>query len=184
MENERTIASLNAKVWYRLIKVVYLLTFVVAILLPIIGISMNYGPKMDAENSIIKCQGGGFVFPKMFGVHLYSENVSFSDDKKIRVQCLPYSNLGEIVKKAYPTVYTDISNEDLGKRVKEKNDVYLGNIEIKDKNYSLETTYTKRNWTATVGFTALSVVIVLAIFELFRRVFYYIFLGKVFPKKK
>jgi len=51
------------------------------------------------------------------------------------------------------------------------------------KNYSMVEKYTSRNWTQTINYSLLALLGVTIIFELIRRIFYYVVLGKLRPAK-
>jgi hypothetical protein len=123
---EKTIRSLNEKIWYRLAKVIFLLCFAIT------------------------------AFITVF--------ITF-DTKKTRV----------ITDYAVSTLIVKITiGEDDGKKIFDFND--FGN-EIK-----IETTETEDTLGA-IKYSILNFVIVVLIFEVIRRMFFYIVLGKLFPKK-
>ena len=56
-------------------------------------------------------------------------------------------------------------------------------INTVDKNYELVAYHGSRDWTTTIGLIILSIIGILLLFELVRRGFYYVFLGKINPEK-
>ncbi len=163
-----------------------MLFYVLVLVISLSLIISEYKPIVDAKNSVVKCNNGLYQMPEEIGISLYSysEDISYEDDKKARVACLTNSDLGEIAKSVYP-VYSEIDNEELGKRIREKGDFSsLSRVSIDEKNYSLFIAHTNRDWVKMLGFSLLAISTTAVVFEFFRRVFYYIFLGKIFPKRK
>jgi len=179
----KKIEELNAKWWYRLIKVIYVGLFVLALLLVVIGAFSKYGPKFDAQKTYVSCNNGTNINPKDYGVNLYSEFIWTDDDKKLNFACLSNKDIGEIAKTAYPNTYNDLSDEEIGKRVRERNFDFYKKVALDQKTYKLIPAYTERDWSKTFGFSFIIVLLVTFIFEGTRRLFYYVSLGKWFPKE-
>ena len=190
MENKKTLVHLNSKWWYRLIKVFYILMFVIILIVPTITIFNGFKPNFNAENSYIKCNDGQTVNLLQNKIYLYSEYIYTDDDNKIRNLCLSDSEIGGVAKQVYPNgvssdgvKYTNFSDIELGKSVREANSVWILKMTPTEKNYELVAVYDERNWLAIIGFSFISIILVIFVFELIKRIFYYVALGTIKPEK-
>jgi hypothetical protein len=181
MEN-KTISHLNNKVWYRLIKVIYIVAILIAITISSAIIVDSNSRRFDNGKSYVICYDGKKSGLKDISVYLNSDYVPSYYENDIRQFCLTNSDLGEIAKSKYPQ-YNDFSNEEVGKRLKENNSFFLKSVLVQTKNYSLTPIYTNRNWFITIGECILGALVILLISETIKRVFYYIVLGSLRPKK-
>lgn len=191
----KTIADLNSKWWYRLIKVVYILALLFFLIAPVVGIVFSYAPEFDGINSYARCKDGRTVNLIKNDVHLYSEYVWSSDDKIIKDRCANSFTLEEVkngisddqvINRMLANSNTEYNVEaalEAGATKKQIGDYLKTQIE-KNTEYTLVSAYTPRNWIATIGFSLLSVVITLLVFEVAKRIFYYILLGSIRPHKK
>ena len=160
----KTTGELNNKWWYRLIKVAYIGCFLFALVAPVVGIFASYGPEYDNTKSYIKCANGKEFILSENGITLYSDFMWTTDEERARGLCFD----GE----------TDVTKDVYGQlRLR------VLSTTANSGKYELISNYTSRNWTATVGFSLLSIFIAALVFELVRRIFYYIFLGSLKPKK-
>jgi len=162
MEN-KTISYLNSKMWYRFIKVIYLLILFIGLVGYSISIFVFYSPKYDNNKSYIKCANGKNFILSQNEINLYSDFMWDSDMEKAKSLC-----------------FDGIVNFTTDKYGQTR----LGHTSETDNSgkYELVSIYTNRNWIATIGFTLLSIISNLLVFEAIRRVFYYIALGTIRPK--
>ncbi len=166
MENEKTVSHLNSKIWYRLIKVIYFVLLLVFLVIPPTAVFYSYGSEYDQTNSYIKCANGKVFYLSENGFYIY--NGYMSDSNKASAKNLCFDGVRNFVKEKIGTM------EFLKPQVISETESSGG--------YELVNKYTNRNWFATVGFSILSIAIVLLVFELVRRIFYYVVLGKINPK--
>ena len=152
----KTISDLNGKIWYRLLKVIYILFFVFILGLSIFLIIDGYAPKFDNENSYIKCHDGKTLGLEENSIYLYSDYIWSSDDEKFRSWC------AAIIK---------------------DDKLLPANFIPDEKNYDLVSSYTNRDWVRTVGYSLLAIIVTVFIFELTKRIFYYVVLGSIRPQK-
>ena len=158
---QKTIVSLNSKWWYRLLKVVFVGAQLLIILL-LIGINLgNFAPQFDYEQSFVYCDNGFSFLPTDVGLLVYSNYLSPYDDEKIRNLCAR-----TIVKNADGSLKLTPST-------------FLPD----EKNYKFAAKYTDRNWMGFFGFSVTGILITLLIFEIGRRIFYYVGLGTFRPRK-
>jgi len=54
----QTIRELNSKIWYRALKVIYVLIFISILVVSALIVVDNFAPKFDDERSYIKCDNG------------------------------------------------------------------------------------------------------------------------------
>lgn len=160
----KTISELNNKWWYRLIKVIYLAILLVAFIGYPIGIFFSYGPEYDNDKSYIKCANGKDFILSKNGIYLNSDYMYSSDKDKAESLC--FDGTVNFTKDEFGKTHLRITSktENSGK-------------------YELVNLYTGRNWIATVGFSLLSMFGVSLAFETMRRIFYYVILGSIKPKK-
>lgn len=163
MEN-KTISYLNSKMWYRFIKVVFLLFLFLCLVSSSAAIFTYYSPKYDNAKSYIKCAKGKNFILNQNGINLHSDFMWDFDMEKAKSLCFDGTLDFKTDKYGQTHLETTSETNNSGK-------------------YELVSIYTNRNWIATIGFILLSIVISLFIFEATKRGFYYIVLGSIRPKK-
>ena len=182
---EKNLTWLNSKWWYRLLKVLYILTFI-AISCFYIALSFSeLKPErvVDYDESTLICTKNSktFTFSELSSTlrrDLQRSNVVAED---IAYQCDYVDAYGE--KLALLEKYKIKSREELQRD--------LNNAELISqwksdtlKSYSLNTVMkTEGNWFFPVLASIASVVIIFLLLELFKRIFYYVLLGTVRPKR-
>jgi hypothetical protein len=186
----KTIEELNGKWWYRLIKVVYILAFIGVALITCLIVSSSFDPQFDAANSYIVCNNSGdHIALKNTNVTLYYDYISSDDDTALKYYCASPIDLGTAAQEAYPTnsAYQSTSTLSLGQRIQS---AYPSYDSVLDKalgfvpdNYVFVPVYTQRNWGEMILYMILSILVIAAIFEAAKRIFYYIFLGKFRPTR-
>lgn len=162
----KTISELNKKTWYRLIKVFYVGCFLFITFLSVFLVSSEFQPTQIYDKSYIQCANGKKLdqdYLSSAGVSsVYSVTYNTEAIKKTKFFCL----LGE---------QNDVSTMDLL-----RSDL----TEYKDSDvFEIVYFIEPRNWTATVGYTLLSIIVTMVLFEIVRRIFYYVVLGKFIPEK-
>jgi len=158
----KTTTELNSKIWYRFLKVIYVLIFIPIFIVAFFSGYWDTMPQFDSENSYLKCDNGGKVNPKNW----YSPYLTPSEDETYRKYCAIESEVGET-----------LSQEEFTAQWKNLKDKSI------PKNYEVISIYTKRDWLKTIGISALWTVVAILIFELLKRIFYYIVLGSFIPPK-
>lgn len=163
----KTIKELNNKIWYRFLKVIYVLFYILIIIGWISLILLN--PDMsikdiDQNKTTISCIGSDKKFsPKNLGVQI--DQSMFKNDSNNYTN-LSYINdpLNEVCKKLnLPT----IKSAD-------------GKFTVLSPLYEIKPQYTYFNDTTLIF--AISLLSIFIIFEVIRRIFYYIILGTISPK--
>jgi len=162
MEN-KTISYLNSKMWYRFIKVIYLLILFLSLVGYSVAIFVYYGPRYDNDKSYIKCANGKNFILSQNEINLHSDFMWDSDIEKAKSLCFDGT--------------VNFTTDKYGQ-------TRLGHTSKTDNSgkYELVNIYTNRNWIATIGFILLSIIGNLLVFEAIRRAFYYIALGTIRPK--
>lgn len=172
MKDEKTISYLNNKMWYRFLKVAFALFFLFVVAFPIGFTIDEYLPEkvIDKDKTEIICKYGNkkTLSPKMLDLYMYDGwKASSYDNEKILRLCNAENEKIEV--KNFST------DEMVQANLKD----FIGaGFEVKPI-YKMEGSYLK-----IILYSLLSLVITLIVFEIFRRIFYYIVLGKAFPKKK
>lgn len=151
--------------WYRLLKVIYLIILFLSLVGFLAVIFVSYNPKYDNSKSYIKCANGKNFILTQNEISLYGDYMQTPDKEKAKSLCFD----GTVTPiKTYEdhifTLKTTSETENSGK-------------------FELVSIYTSRDWIATIGFMLLSIIGNLFVFEAIRRGFYYIVLGTIRPKK-
>lgn len=163
MENneKKTLPYLNSKTWYRAMKVIYLLSFlvIVALIITLFSVEGDFNVT-DIPNSKIICQYGNerqFLVKEIF-------------DKNELPSALP-----EYYRSAGDEFSQKILNSCEISKIVTRSDQPSGFI---PDPYRIEEK-TKKQF----GYLLLSLLITIGVFEVIRRIFYYIVLGSIKPKK-
>jgi len=182
---------LNSKWWYRLIKVGYFILFLVVIFLSQSFLFSNFGPEIDYKKSYLKCDNGQKLFLEENNIFIFSRNIYGEVVKKNQQLCMDTVELGKEVKSIF-NQYSDYSDYEIGVKVKENlssKDVFskpspvVPYLDLGYDNYKLIIIKTNFFWVSRLLFPVLFLVGSIVIFELFRRIFYYVVLGSFLPEK-
>jgi hypothetical protein len=165
----KTISELNSKWWYRLIKIVYILIFVVACGTALV---ISYSEVGSYQNDhTVTCNYGNkstFLAYKDKRIYVPFEDYSIS-----------LANLPENIKKEIQTACA-ISDAEM----KEKIDTYFNGTSDGKKLYEIiDTKVVVATYLSATLWSLLSLLIIVAIFEVLRRAFYYVVLGALRPQK-
>ncbi|HEX8974164.1 MAG TPA: hypothetical protein VF817_01605 [Patescibacteria group bacterium] len=166
----KTINELNNKVWYRFLKVIYIGSFLFILLIASVLLYSNYRmpDKYISQDKLVSLfinAPSGVTFDGIVKeLNTKGYTVQYVTDPQL------LNNLGEAVKASYPS-YSNMGNEDLAQKVVDK-DSYL----LSTKDYS-------SSWFHIVFGIVTDAIVFYVAFEILKRAFYYIVLGKVFPKK-
>lgn len=184
-----TIASLNAKKWYWILKTVFIMVyvyglFVVAIII-LRGVVVSRPQQVfDSQNSYIVCDNGTKILLPDAHTQLDEyDGVGILADYDFRKLCLAEAeskHIGEIY--AEKTKDFDLSISDYSNELSQ---VRWGLLSQMPKNYE----YTKvekisRTWLSLIINLLIIAFIFPIIMEIIRRIFYLIVLKTPFPKKK
>ncbi len=175
----KTIAELNKKWWYRLLKVFYVLIFLLALGVAVAIILDELAPYMttDMGSSTVKCLSGN---EKTFSFREVNTLTStdLSEDKylilsKAAKLCeLKAENGDKLSEYDFMNIYRQ------DKKLHETLSNYIDNshkITFRQKQVN--------SWFDVIGASILSFISILLIFEVIKRIFYYIVLGSLRPKK-
>lgn len=212
MEIEKTIHSLSNKIWYRFIKVLYILCFLFISSIALFFSYDAYKPKkiFDNEKSYIQCTAteGALYGLALNGVYLQSGYISFDNDKKFREWCLNAPALHDLLAEKAKREQSKINPADIVWDDEKQKPItrQRGNIDfreepetigersggrwqddpiIPDTPYKLVPHYkTEGTWNNFVIAGIVSIMTIFLIFETGRRIFYYVILGSLFPRKK
>lgn len=153
-ENKKTIEHLNSRAWYRAIKVVYILFGLVVFASIITLFSLGEFKMLDIPNSVVICQYG-----------------QYGNDKQLLIKDI--FNKDEI-----PTTIPNYFNVK-GTNLSEKILMSCGiNAVITGDPYRI-----KQKDKIQFGYMLLVLLMALVVFETIKRIFYYIVLGTINPKK-
>ena len=146
-------SNINNKWWFRFVKVLYVLAYAVVVLVIVIGgYSSKQGGGIDLDKSTITCTNGKSYSPGKNNIYLYSDNISSYDDDHIRILC------------AYDTLN------------------FYSFTPPAIKNYSFYSVTKPVDWSESWQIWFWGIIITIIVFELIRRTFYYIVLGRKFIK--
>ena len=174
----KTLEELNQKWWYRLIKVLYFLVIVVLILSAVAIIYDTERPVVDNKESYIKCENGKRFMLNQTNISLYYDDYLYTDEKA-EAQKLCVTKITPEQAQAELDRRKSLSNPPPSFIDKTK-PVDLEKYRI---NYELVTIYNERNWFNIIGYSLLAIFSITLFFEVLRRIFYYVTLGSVRPKK-
>ena len=177
MEN-KTIGHLNSKIWYRLLKVSYAFVFILVSAGAVAVISDNYKTRQLVDYRVA-CQYGNkasYLAYKDKGIYLSDDDLHPDNTTQLR---MPDYGKFEDLQVACGIPAAEIQRPDLEPKPTPSF--------IPDPPYELFI-FTKENVTTggldvTLGYSFLAVFIITLVFELIRRVFYYVILGIYKPAK-
>lgn len=158
----KTIKDLNSKWWYRLLTVILYISLIFGGGVFITKAYSNYNQKLIKDQSYIMCSG----FPKVTFDELANSKVAYNVYKYL-------SGFGYFVS----VEPIRIEKEDLNKGCKN-----IGGIASEDNQLVL--VYTNMNWVRFILDIVLTLLVILIASELIKRIFYYITLGTINPKKE
>lgn len=179
---EKTISYLNSKLLYRLIKVLFIFSLL-GILAVLSYFSYSFLSSIDHSNTYVTCNDARIITSDDLiesGISV-NDSINPDDEDKVKTICAhPF----------YKSIERSFKERD-GEKLTETQLLYMRNkygITTMDKiNYRLE-----RNYNFTVHDNAnpknvmkvIGIFIgIIAFFEIIRRVFYYVVLGSIKPKK-
>ncbi len=211
-----TLKDLQAKSWYRLLKVLFCLLFIVILIPTIIGIFYSALPTINNEQSRINCLLGNrkTFSASELDIHLsakdFRKDGSFNykeyferyystqyDIRKIFEACsleqyVDYNDANIFLVQAATEVNHDqsLTQEDQAAQLKNKIDAIkrdYGSDASRFLNYdpqifTIQPVYESRE-IVTIVYLLLATISISGLFELIRRIFYYIVLGEWNPNK-
>lgn len=205
---KKTINYLNSKMWYRLVKVVYLFLFLVIILVAnIIIIEQGIG-RLNQNKTIIYCLHGDkrVLTAKQAGVYFsngdfkngfdykkYFEGYNDYDIKDILTACYdktPNENV-HVIQRVYEIIgFKDEPKEYnknyLDEQIKKISEPFITNTQMASYlDYSIRLFDIKPvySYNEFIKYFVITNLFILFLFEVLRRIFYYIVLGTIKPKK-
>ncbi|KKS26284.1 MAG: hypothetical protein UU87_C0003G0204 [Parcubacteria group bacterium GW2011_GWA2_42_11] len=154
----KTINELNSKAWYRLLKVFFILVFIFIIVAYVEMISTKMMDNINLEKSTIKCESGNKETSlKDAGILPSIYYIDSHTDYLIRTRC------GKIKFIPSENKFSNIINN--------------------EGDYSVDLIY-YNDWIGMIVRITIFIILLSAIFEIIRRIFYYIALGKINPSEK
>lgn len=188
MEN-KTISYLNSKIWYRFLKVIYIGLILLCVII-LTALAMEFYKPHNVQDYRIDCKADytnkkSFLAEKEAGIYIYkysNETIyqSLSSETKLKIR-----NLCDISE-----TEASLANEKAMSFVQEQRkigtdeSIIQKNIDDNMRPYSIEESNIIEGSYAEVVIRALLYIIILfLLFEFFRRIFYYIILGTMRPKK-
>jgi hypothetical protein len=166
----KTVSELNAKWWYRLVKVVFIATFLVSAIFAAYA-TFDTSRTRTVSDYIVKCN--------------YGSKATFAawQDKGIYISSYSYNGISSL---------SDSQKEDLQKACGITQDVMNGIFDqiragANPKDYALFNIALGKvdvgsNFKAVL-YSLLSIMGVYLVFEVARRAFYYVLLGKILPRE-
>ena len=198
MNEQKSLAALKTKSWYRLLKVIYIILFGILSVAILMGICFGYQSKtlVDHERTMIVCNYGEKTTFSLKEAGIYLTKEDFDDWNKWSDN---YRNLIQI-KAGYVSKYRSDEIKEKREQVeqacnfteKQKQAMFAAaREELKNPDlpkskyiYDLNPVYkTVGGWPTIIGYWVLAILGLAIAFELPRRIFYYIILGEFVPKK-
>ncbi len=178
MHTDKTIEYLNQKPWYRLLKVVYIFTCIGLVVMSVFLITEEERPYdfFDNNNSYILCEDGRKLGLDENNIYLSDSFVLSFQDESIKKMCANNA-IDPDSKKSLDEIFSP--------RMERLKKIVDGSDYVPaEKNYKIVPVYEMRgSWVLVFGYYLLAIVIITLALEIFKRIFYYIVLGKIFPKK-
>lgn len=159
-----TLTKLNNRWWYRLLKVIYVSVLIYTLIVSTAFAVADTKPEklFDRNNSKIVCLDGNknsFSF-KELGLFKGSE----IDPEDVVRWC-------------------NLTTSSPNSEVSDFTNAALRSGEIRDSYQRIEREKTEGSWLLTTAYALITIIIILVLFEVIRRVFYYIFFGTFRPQK-
>jgi hypothetical protein len=169
MAKIHSIKELNEKIWYRLTKVIYILCFAI-ILLAIVWINFNQIGTYQTDTLITCTYGNKKSFLAYKNKELY-----LSYDYSTIPKTLSQNSVNEIIK------YCELSEKELASTYGITSD---GNSYQVRPFTTQEVKVNEFTYLSAILWSILYIIIAISIFELIKKTFYYIVLGKLKPNKE
>ena len=217
MENKKTIGDLNSKVWYRFLKVAFVLCVLLVLGIFNFVIVSDDIKRVDNDKTLISCTYGDkeTFTPKQIGVELsnyqfrdgfnyknFFEGYNDYDIKAIFKNCYKQANddidifaaqkvyevWGDgrlMIKKEERPPLTDAEINYLDEVIPKIENSYINSDKTKYLDYSIKLFDIKLfySYTKFIQYFIIGNLLILFLFEVLRRTFYYIVLGSIRPKK-
>lgn len=173
MENKKTISDFNNKIWYRAVKVVYILLFLaIAIITITLFLAEGEFRVLDIPNSKIVCQYGN---EKQF----LMKDIFTKDEMPIALPSYSSTQQGGL--------FSRIAQEQLQNQILKSCEINQVTIENSFKggkaDFVPDPFRAEEKYKIQIGYLLLSLLIVVIVFETIKRIFYYILLGNIKPQK-
>jgi hypothetical protein len=183
----KTITELNGKIWYRLLKVFFLLFVLLCNVFSIILITDEHKPR-QVKDYKIECKADysnrQTGYAEKFGIYIFQ----YGDDTI-------YQSLTDDTKKKLREI-CDVSDEEAENAnaealayIREQENKNTSKITIQNyidtlRPYTIsEASITKGSHLVVIFYSLISIIISIIIIEIIRRIFYYIALGSLKPQK-
>jgi hypothetical protein len=212
MSKIETIKELNSKWWYRILKVIFIFLFLIVLAINYSFIAPTTPKKqINFEKSIVNCNYPDFKITAAKGDVSFRLSSLYTDEEKFQKEVDQTSEVGPIGNTqiwlhcydVYQTIYPENIAPSKGWTPEEKAKVDKAMAELKQEqeldkmgvNVNINQTKIAPNfkisivtyWEPTISsfiFKLLSsILIIIIIFATIQRIFYYIILGKLMPKK-
>jgi hypothetical protein len=181
--------ELRKQKWYQYLRYAYLGAFVISLILTMSDSISILKPRLDEKQSYIQCDNGQTYQLSNHGMALTETHIlSTKNDRIARRLCTSDESIGELARSTVTNLPDkNLSNAELGQAIKEGNSFYYQNIyrllAPKDLNYKVVPVYVKHSIFTMILWLVAPVLILVAIFELELRIFYYITLGRFLPER-
>ncbi len=172
--------KLNSKWYYRLVKVVYIIVYLVSFALVFFFVILKERPFNDSFSSV-HCDNG-LVFS--FKEKNLDANTSYTpwSQKTLKYICATDEQLGIATIEAFP-VYAKWGNQYVGAQIRAKNDLGMLDKDMIASNLpsNYSTDLKQDSVFNNLGYAALWILGIVIVMEALRRIIYYISLGTLFP---
>lgn len=184
----KSLEQFSNKWWYQFLKVAYVFFFVTIALTWIGGIITHFRPVFNVKESKIICSNNKTLSLVENSIDIIDDHVPLEGDQRVRDLCIPDDELGALIKQTYPREYESYIDETvLGKEMRER---YAGSysytfpaVQIPKQDYKVVAVYAPRNWKQTILQSVYVLIGLAVVYELLKRVFYYLMFATFFPDK-
>lgn len=182
--------TLRQKKWFKYLKIGYLAAFAVSLLFVMKDSFSILEPKLDKGNSYVLCDNGQKYTLGSHGMEFSgSQTLTEVSDREAKQLCVSDERLGELARANMSSLLAKekLTDAELGKRIKEGSGYAYQNIywllpEL-EHNYKVVEVYTHYSLFTKIAWLVLPSLVLVAIFELELRIFYYLVLGRFLPDR-
>ena len=168
MENKKTISWLNSKVWYRFLKVVFICSILFCLLIGNASLLSNGVKRLDNGKTLISCKTTS------------NKNTYTPNELEIKLTASNFTQDGEFIDPKSKIWKTCGGGFDPSSSFANSLNLFDKYVILPNLVFDINPVYTYKEFILKFIINNLLVIL---FFEILRRAFYYIILGKIRPEK-
>lgn len=179
---------LNKQQWYVVLKYFYVGLFAISIAITAADSFSIFKPKLDPKNSYISCADGQQIPLGEHNFQLNNGTLSAADDRAARRMCMTDAQIGALAREHQFFLASEVTDDTaLGQKIRTEQNFMYQNMYMtltpKEVNYELNEVFVKKGILFILAWLILPVMLITIIFEIIRRIFYYVVLDTFIPEK-